>query len=173
MVDTSGALSYGNDFKDFIVKNGVITAAIAITIGVSTAGFVKTFVSSVMMPAVYLVIGKLFFANVNKNLFKTITDVFGSRAEFDVLLFIQEFITWVFVVIGAYIIIEYFVRRWFLGMSPAHNTKQTPAVALTPAMAAMASPIALSPSPPVYVSSVDPNPQAHSLSYLGLNLGSH
>lgn len=159
MVESSGVSSYGNDFKDFIVKNGVITAAIAITIGVSTAGFIKAFVSNVLMPLVYLVIGKLFLEKINGRAFNSLTEVFGPKANLDVLAFIQEFVTWVFVVIGAYIIIEFFVRRWFLGISPA--AKQAQAHAPAPSFS-------LGPAPPVYVTSVNATPP---LSYLGLGLG--
>lgn len=136
------------DFKEFIVKNGVVTAAIAITIGVSTAGFIKAFVSSILMPLVYFIVGKLFLEKVNTGLFKGLTDIFGAKTNFDVIVFLQEFLTWVFVVIGAYLIIEHFVRRWFLGVGVKVNS--TSLVHAT------------SPASQIYVTSVDPTPD-HNL----------
>lgn len=136
------------DFKEFIVKNGVVTAAIAITIGVSTAGFIKSFVSTILMPFVYFIIGKLVLENVNTGMFKGLTDVFGAKTNFDVIVFFQEFLTWIFVVIGAYLIIEHFVRRWFLGAGVKVKSVNL---------------IAPSPSPHIYVTSVDPTPDNYNM----------
>ena len=112
-----------NDFKSFLVSNNIIGIAAAMTIGIASAGFIKSFVSSVLMPAVYLVIGKIILQNVNSKLYKGVANIFGDKAEFDFDTFVKELLTWVFIIIGAYLIMDFVVRRWLLAspkLAPAH-----------------------------------------------------
>lgn len=117
-----------SDFKDFLLKNNIIVTAAAITIGIASASFIKSFVSGLLMPLFYLVIGKLILRNVHDKLYNSVSDIFGDKADFNVDGFIRELITWVFIVFGAYILMDFIIRRWVLratekerGHGPAAN----------------------------------------------------
>lgn len=122
-----------DDFKDFLIRNGIVTTAAAITIGIASATFIKGFVADIMMPAFYFVVGKLLLQNVSNRMYKSVTDIFGDKAEFNFDGFLKDFVTWGFIVFAAFLIIEYVVRRWFLGLHkkglvppPAQLTMVTP-----------------------------------------------
>lgn len=102
------------DFKDYIIKNNFVVTAAAITIGISSATFIKSFVGNLLMPSVYFVIGKIILQNVNNKLYKTVTDIFGDKASFDLDNFFKELLTWIFIVIGVYLILEFVIRKWLL-----------------------------------------------------------
>jgi large-conductance mechanosensitive channel len=119
-----------DDFKDFLIRNGIVTTAAAITIGIASATFIKAFVSDILMPAFYFIVGKVILQNVSNRMYKTVTDIFGDKVNFDFDGFAQDFITWVFIVIGAFLIIEYVVRRWFLGLHK--KSSPSPSRALMP-----------------------------------------
>jgi|UniRef100_A0A6C0BHJ1 large-conductance mechanosensitive channel len=120
-----------DDFKDFLIRNGIVTTAAAITIGIASATFIKAFVTDILMPACYFIVGKVILQNVSNRMYKSVTDIFGDKVNFDFDGFAQDLITWIFIVIGAFLIIEYVVRRWFLGLHKK-NTSQVVS-SLTPA----------------------------------------
>lgn len=124
-----------NDFKKFMMKNNIVITAAAITIGIASAAFIKSFVGSILMPSVYLVIGKIILQNLNNKLYKSVTDIFGDKVDFDFDSFIKDLVTWIFIVVAAYFIMDFVVRRWLLGPSndDSHHIATAPAPA--PALA--------------------------------------
>jgi large-conductance mechanosensitive channel len=142
-----------NDFKSFLVSNNIIGIAAAMTIGIASAGFIKSFVSSVLMPAVYLVIGKIILQNVNSKLYKGVANIFGDKAEFDFDTFVKELLTWVFIIIGAYLIMDFVVRRWLLA-SPKPAPAPVPFhVSPTPILPTFVTPAHAPVIPTVYTAS--------------------
>lgn len=107
-----------NDFKNFLIKNNVVTTAVAITIGISSASFVKSFVVNVMMPGLYILIGNIILKNINNTLYQNLGEMFGEKAFFDFDNLAKDMITWILIVIASYLILEYVIRRWFLGGKP-------------------------------------------------------
>ena len=134
-----------SDLRDFLTKNNIVLTAAAITIGIASASFIKSFVGNVLMPSVYFVIGKIILQNVNNKLYESVTDIFGDKAEFDFDSFIKELLTWIFIVIGAYLIMDYFIRRWLLA-KPDDSPKVLIAHPVSPAPA-------YSPPPATYIAS--------------------
>lgn len=118
------------DFKNFMLKNNLVITAAAITIGIASASFIKSFVGSILMPSVYFVIGKIILQNFHKKLYKTVGDIFGDKADFDFDTFVKDLLTWIFIVIAAYFIMDFVVRRWLLGPSSTDLKTPAPAAAL-------------------------------------------
>ena len=93
-----------SSFKEFITQNGIIATTAGITIGFATASFVKSFVADVIMPIIFLLLvkgtGKVssstsgFFAK------------FLSNKEFLFTNFVSEFITWVVIVLTAWLVLD-------------------------------------------------------------------
>jgi large-conductance mechanosensitive channel len=124
-----------NDFKNFIISNGVVTAAVAITIGIATASFIKAIVSDLMMPGFYIVFGNYILQHVSAQAFKKMTQLFEDRSIINLDAFFKEFISWIFIILGSYILLNFIVNKWFLGnnsvLSPAPNVNPIPYYAST------------------------------------------
>ena len=103
-----------NQFKAFMLKDNVIMIATAISVGMASMTFIKSFVYSILMPAVYFVIGKLMLQNVSNALYKNVTDIFGDKATFHVDTFIKDFLVWIFILIGVYIIMDVLLKKFML-----------------------------------------------------------
>lgn len=101
-------------FKAFMLKDNVILIATAITIGMASTTFIKSFVYSILMPAIYFVIGKVMLQNVSNKLYKSVTDIFGDKVTFHVDTFIKDFLVWFFILIGVYIIMDFLLKRVML-----------------------------------------------------------
>ena len=110
-----------NDFKNFIISNGVVTAAVAITIGIATAAFIKAIVADLMMPGFYIIFGNYILQRVSTKAFKKMTELFADRSAINLDGFFKEFITWVFVILGSYILLNFFISKWFLGQGRNNN----------------------------------------------------
>jgi len=111
-----------SSFKEFIVKNGVISTAASITIGFATATFVKSFVADVVMPLIFLVIvGGV--SKVNKSS-GTFISQFLSSKEFKFTNFVSELITWILIVVAAFMVLDLVVRKT-LGNAPITSAPPT------------------------------------------------
>ena len=110
-------------FKGFLMKDNLILIATAITIGMASTTFIKSFVYSILMPAIYFVIGKVMLQNVSNSLYKNVTDIFGDKVTFHVDTFIKDFLVWFFILIGVYLIMDFLLKNVMLRkyVSPAVN----------------------------------------------------
>jgi large-conductance mechanosensitive channel len=119
-----------NDFKNFIISNGVVTATVAITIGIATASFIKAIVADLMMPGFYIVFGNYILQHVSAKAFKKMTQLFEDRSIINLDAFFKEFITWIFIILGSYVLLNFIVNKWFLGnndvLSPSANVNPIP-----------------------------------------------
>ena len=108
-IDTQQVL--GN-FRDFLVSNGVLTMASGIIIGISTTLFIKSLVSDMVLPLLYILLfGWVKFISPGTS--KIIKGGF-LNTEFRWQHTIQNIITWLVIIFVAFLILEYLVRRSFL-----------------------------------------------------------
>ena len=93
-----------SSFKDFITDNGIIATTAGITIGFATATFVKSFVADVVLPMVFLALvqgtGKV--SSSTSSFFSK----FLSNKEFLFTNFISELVTWIFIVLIAWLVLD-------------------------------------------------------------------
>jgi large-conductance mechanosensitive channel len=119
-----------SNFSDFITQNGIIATTAGITIGFATATFVKSFVADVVMPVFFLLL-----VQATGKVSTSASGFFGkflSNKEFLYANFISEFITWVVIVLSAWMILnlvyKYIVKKDGINMpqitNPFAGTKQ-------------------------------------------------
>lgn len=93
-----------SSFKEFITNNGIIATTAGITIGFATASFIKSFVADVILPIVFLLLvkgtGKV--SSSTSSFFSK----FLSNKEFMFTNFVSELITWVLIILTAWLILE-------------------------------------------------------------------
>lgn len=118
-----------SNFKEFIVKNGVVSTAASITIGFASATFIKSFVADVIMPLVFIVIvGGL--KHVNKETSRFFSQFLSSK-ELRFTNFASELVTWVLIIVAAFLVLDLVVRKT-LGKHP--NALPPPVFAVQPTM---------------------------------------
>jgi hypothetical protein len=79
-----------------------------------------------MMPVVYIVIGKYMLRHMSSKAFSKLTQLFEDRSTVKLDEFFRDFLTWIFIILGSYILLNFFVKKWFLGQddpvpSPVNN----------------------------------------------------
>jgi large-conductance mechanosensitive channel len=107
-------------FRDFVVQNNILTTAAGMTIGFSTGVVVRSLVGDVLLPLIYKTIGAYLIKNVSQSAYEKMTGVFSTELNFD--NFLKEAITWVFVILSAFFVINS-VRKYLVGYEPV---KQNP-----------------------------------------------
>lgn len=111
-----------HSFKDFIVKNGVVSTTAGITIGFATVTFVKSLVADVVMPLIFMVIvGGL--KSIDKDSSKFFSQFLANK-EFRFTNFVSELITWILIIVSAFVCIMLIVRT--MGPSPVSAPQQQP-----------------------------------------------
>lgn len=93
-----------SDMKSFLIQNGIIATTAGITIGFATATFVKSFVSDVILPVIFMVVVKG-TGTVSKDT-SSFFSRFLSKKEFLFTNFISETITWLAIVLLSYVILQ-------------------------------------------------------------------
>lgn len=107
------------DFKSFVISNNIATTMAGVTVAFSTGIFIRSLVGDIILPSIYgLFVNKL---NINPS------GAFAPLSKLNVDIFIKEFVSWIFVIIFTFIIVEYVIRRWML------KTPSAPVPATTPA----------------------------------------
>lgn len=101
-----------DDFKGFLVHNGIISFAGGIVIALTSLTFLTTFVKKLFLPCVY------FFAFnwlkfVSPTSEKVMSYIYG-HVEFDVIHFFQDLLVWVFMMFAVFLVLEFIVRRRIL-----------------------------------------------------------
>jgi large-conductance mechanosensitive channel len=153
--------AFANSFKDFIMQNGIIPVAASITIGFATATFVKSFVSDLFMPAIFMVIANS-IGRMSPAM-STFVTKFLSAKQFGFMHFVSELITWILIVLAAFLILDLVVRKYFVKNTPPSpapsqimnpfkpvTAAPTPTVTVPTATAPMMmppSPVVMAPSP--------------------------
>lgn len=110
-------------FKSFLTNNGIISSAAAITVGFSTATFVKSFVADIVLPLFFMLLvkgtGKV--SSQTSNFFAR----FLSNKEFLFANFISELVTWVLIILSAWLVID-LVYRYIIDQKPIIPTFSNP-----------------------------------------------
>ncbi len=109
--------NFKNDFISFIVSNNILTSAAAVTIAFSTGVMIRSLTADIILPTFY----KIILRRVSEKAFAPI-----NKANFDT--FIKEFISWIFVIIITFIIVEYVVRRRILKLQPSQISTSSSSV---------------------------------------------
>lgn len=91
-----------NDFRDqmkkFIVDNGIIGTAAGVCIAVATKDTIQSFVNDLIMPAIYLLLVTFNSSYFGKSLV--------NKHTVDLPKFLNQFVSWVFVVIMTFLFIR-------------------------------------------------------------------
>lgn len=101
-------------FAEFVTNNGILAATAGITIGFATATFIKSFVSDVVLPVIFLVI-----FSISKKTGGFVAKFLASK-EFRFTNFVSEFITWILILLTAYLIIDQ-TRKYLSSKKPESN----------------------------------------------------
>ena len=104
-----------DSFKSFLAGNGVISTAAGITIGFATATFVKSFVADVIMPLIFLLVVNI-ITRINKK-GGSFFEKFLANKEFRFTNFVSEFVTWILILIAAFLILDLFVRKYLVSQN--------------------------------------------------------
>jgi large-conductance mechanosensitive channel len=104
-----------NDFISFIVANNILTSAAAVTIAFSTGVMIRSLTADIILPTFYRYV-----------LRKSSMDAFAAINKMNFSTFIKEFMSWIFVIIITFIIVEYVVRRRVLKLQPSSLTSPAP-----------------------------------------------
>lgn len=99
-----------SDFKSFIVNNGVLSTTAGITIGFATASFVKSLVADVILPVIFMVLVK-----GSSVVSKGAGGFFGkflANKEFLFANFVSEMITWILIVLFAFLVLEAIYKHY-------------------------------------------------------------
>jgi large conductance mechanosensitive channel len=96
---------FNDSFKAFVIGNNILTVMAAVTIAFSTGTMIRSLVGDIILPAVYAI----FASRVS-----ALSGAFAPINKMNLDNFIKEFITWCFVIVTTFLIIEYVIRRWYL-----------------------------------------------------------
>lgn len=100
-------------FKKFMIDYNVIGVMVGFAFASATITFIRSFVSDLLLPVIYLGISQGILKNTHRYLYTKLSDLF--EANMSVSNFIKEFITWGLILISTYFIIKYFVKGFILG----------------------------------------------------------
>lgn len=109
-----------SSFTKFIADNGILATSAGITIGFATATFIKSFIADVIMPLIFLAI----FSLSKKT--GGFVGSFLSSKELRFTNFVSELITWLFIILAAYIIIELIRRSIRNSVSSSSSAPKNP-----------------------------------------------
>ena len=102
------------EFKDFAMKGNIVDLAVAVIIGGAFGKIVTALTTSIIMPIISLIIGKVAFSEVTFTIGKTI---------FPIGLFLQAIIDFILIAFVLFLIIKdyEFIKEKGRGCSPASN----------------------------------------------------
>lgn len=98
-------VNVSGDFKDFLVNNNILTVMAAVTIAFSTGLMMRSLVGNIILPGLYQAIFKKGSPWLES---------FSPISAGKVSDFIKDAVSWIFVILFTFILIEYVIRRWLL-----------------------------------------------------------
>ena len=101
--------SFSNDLKGFVINNNILTTAAAMTIGFSSGTMIRSLVGDIVLPGIY----RLVLSRVN-----LMSGAFAPINKLNVDNFLKEIVSWIFVIVLTFILIEYVIRRSILKLHP-------------------------------------------------------
>ena len=106
--------SFKENFSKFIVDNGIAGTAAGVSIAITTKDVITSFVGDILIPLIYLLM-----IRINSNAAKFLP----AHTKFNGTAFIQQIITWIFVIIVTFLFIQSFFNG-VLGISGVKNEKK-------------------------------------------------
>ena len=113
--------AYDSSFKNFISKNGIIATAAGITIGFATATFFKSFVADMILPVFFMLLVK-----GTGKVSRSTGSFFGqflSNKEFRFTNFVSELITWLLIILVAWLVINA-INKYVMGKASLKTSLQ-------------------------------------------------
>lgn len=107
IMDLMNPNSFKNNFSKFIVDNGIAGTAAGVSIAITTKDVITSFVGDILIPLIYLLL-----IRINANAAKFLP----AHTKFNGTAFIQQIITWIFVIIITFLFIQSFFNN-FLGVT--------------------------------------------------------
>lgn len=98
-------VNVSGDFKDFLVNNNILTVMAAVTIAFSTGLMMRSLVGNIILPGLYQAIFKKGSPWLES---------FSPISAGKVSDFIKDAVSWIFVILFTFLLIEYIIRRWLL-----------------------------------------------------------
>jgi len=95
-MSTNGIL---DQFREFIVNNGVIGTTAGVCVGVITKDLISSLVSDIVVPAILLLLLRFNIRSLNK--------ILPGKASFDFTNFLNQLLSWILIVIFTFIFIQY------------------------------------------------------------------
>jgi len=105
--------SFKNNFKHFIVNNNVIGTTAGVCIGLVTKDFISSLVADIIIPLIVLSLKKI---QINY-----ITKILPIKTSLNITLFINNFTTWIILIVISYLFIQYA----FIQLLDIKNTDKT------------------------------------------------
>ena len=119
--------AFRNNMTKFIVDNGIVGTAAGVCIAISTKDVVQSFVNDIIMPTIYYLL-----ITMNAHYFgKSLT----SKHVVDFPHFINQFVSWIFVVIITFLFVKF--AFGFLFGANGEVPTSTPDKVATAAVASM------------------------------------
>lgn len=112
-----------DDFKLFLLNNGIFTFAGSIIIGLSTALFIKELVTDLMLPILYLVLFK--WIKFVKPTFESNISSAYKYTNVRFISFLQNLIIWITALLSTFFILELIFRRIILKTNAIEEESKT------------------------------------------------
>ena len=130
-----------NDFKAFIMRGNVVDLAVAVIIGASFGGVVKSLVDDVIMPPIGLAMGNVDFADLYVLLkagpkvaapYASLADAKAAGAvTINYGAFLNTVIAFLIVALAVFMLLRVITRMYGKPVPPTPNTKPCPYCTLT------------------------------------------
>lgn len=104
-------MSFGNEFKQFIMRGNVLDLAVGIIIGAAFTGIVNSLVADILMPPIGMVMGGIDFSNYFLNLsggeYATLADAKkAGAATINYGVFVNQLINFLIVSFAIFMVIK-------------------------------------------------------------------
>lgn len=110
-------LNLAGDLRTFVLGNNLLTTAAAVTCAFSTGTMIRSLVGDLVLPGIY----KLILHKVSY-----VEGAFAPISRLNIDNFVKELVTWIFVIILTFILIEYVIRRGLLKIYPQTHSEVVP-----------------------------------------------
>lgn len=97
------------ELKAFLIANNLLTTMAGVTIGFSTGVMIRSLVGDIILPLMYAAILQRF---------KRTSSAFAPISKMNLDNFLKDFISWIFVILFTFFLIEYLLRKSFLKTMP-------------------------------------------------------
>lgn len=92
----------GHDLKTFIIQNKILGTIAGVTIAFSSGNMIRSLVGDIILPTIYLLLSKIGITT------------FTPLPSLNLSIFVKEFVTWLFVLITTFMLIDYIFKKYVL-----------------------------------------------------------